>query len=140
MTPSERAKQYRAKTGRTSTAAVRKFRAENPDRAKAIAARAREKQHPGHRFELNIRRKYGLTAEGYAWLFVAQDGACPLCEKPLDLSKPSGAVVDHDHKTGRVRGILHSYCNHKILGMIERGGPIRAKNAIKYLGWANGAP
>lgn len=40
-----------------------------------------------------------------------QGGICPLCKKPIDYSIPREAVVDHDHKTGEVRGVLHRACN-----------------------------
>jgi len=41
----------------------------------------------------------------------AQGGLCPLCGKPIDLKIPKEGVVDHDHDTGEIRGILHRSCN-----------------------------
>lgn len=41
----------------------------------------------------------------------AQGGLCPLCGKPIDYSTPREAVVDHDHDTGEIRGVLHRSCN-----------------------------
>lgn len=40
-----------------------------------------------------------------------QGGICPLCAQPVDLSIPRQAVVDHDHETGEVRGVLCRSCN-----------------------------
>lgn len=40
-----------------------------------------------------------------------QGGICPLCLKPIDLKEKGAAVMDHDHETGLVRGILHRSCN-----------------------------
>ena len=40
-----------------------------------------------------------------------QDGLCPLCGKPIDLSIKGEGVIDHDHDTGRIRGLLHRSCN-----------------------------
>ena len=40
-----------------------------------------------------------------------QDGLCPLCLKPIDTSIPREAVVDHNHDTGEIRGVLHRSCN-----------------------------
>lgn len=40
-----------------------------------------------------------------------QDGLCPLCKKPIDTSIPREGVIDHDHKTGECRGVLHRSCN-----------------------------
>lgn len=41
----------------------------------------------------------------------AQGDLCPLCGKPIDLKIPKEGVVDHDHDTGEIRGILHRSCN-----------------------------
>lgn len=40
-----------------------------------------------------------------------QGGLCPLCGKPIDLRIAREGVVDHDHNTGEVRGVLHRGCN-----------------------------
>ncbi len=49
--------------------------------------------------------RYRLTPEDYESLRAHQDGRCHICgeERPLD--------VDHDHETGRVRGLLCRACN-----------------------------
>jgi hypothetical protein len=44
-------------------------------------------------------------------LKTVQGGLCPLCLKPIDMSIPKEGVTDHDHDTGRVRGVLHRSCN-----------------------------
>lgn len=60
-----------------------------------------------------IEKTYGLTAEGYAELLKAQGGKCAICR-----NKPGKKrlAVDHDHKTGAVRGLLCGRCNHELLG------------------------
>lgn len=40
-----------------------------------------------------------------------QGGLCPLCRRPIDLTIKGEGVIDHDHDTGRIRGILHRSCN-----------------------------
>ena len=43
-----------------------------------------------------------------------QNYLCPLCGKPIDIQvngAKSDYVVDHDHESGEVRGILHRSCN-----------------------------
>lgn len=54
-------------------------------------------------------------------LKVVQGGLCPLCGKPVDLTVPKEGVVDHDHETGEIRGVLHRSCN---------SGEGKASNAI----------
>jgi len=40
-----------------------------------------------------------------------QEGICPLCQQRIDPNERGGMVVDHDHVTGEVRGVLHRGCN-----------------------------
>ena len=47
-------------------------------------------------------------------LLKKQNNKCTLCNKPLE----SDAVLDHCHKTGRVRGTIHRHCN-AALGKLE---------------------
>lgn len=60
-----------------------------------------------------IEKTYGLTAGEYSALFDAQGGRCAICRaRP----KSKRLAVDHDHKTGAVRGLLCSRCNHDLMG------------------------
>lgn len=51
-------------------------------------------------------------------LLQQQGGVCPLCQLPIDMSIKGEAVCDHNHITGRVRGVLHRSCN-AALGKME---------------------
>jgi len=63
-------------------------------------------------------RGFGLTKEQYDALLAAQGGHCATCDRTS--SGPGRRLaVDHDHKTGLVRGLLCNVCN-RTLGMIER--------------------
>lgn len=44
-------------------------------------------------------------------LHKEQGGLCPLCGKDIDLRIKGEGVLDHDHDTGRIRGLLHRSCN-----------------------------
>lgn len=77
--------------------------------ARIAAATEWNKTHPEQRRATHLKRKYGLTPTEYAEMVVAQDARCGICRK----AKPS-LVVDHDHDTGRVRGLLCRTCNAAI--------------------------
>lgn len=60
-----------------------------------------------------IQRTYDLTGVQYAALLELQDGRCAICRaRP----RSQRLAVDHDHRTGRSRGLLCSRCNHDLLG------------------------
>lgn len=66
-----------------------------------------------HNRDLYLRRTYNITLKEYKGILSAQSHKCPVCLKELSgISHP----VDHDHKTGVVRGILCTYCNHRVVG------------------------
>jgi hypothetical protein len=69
----------------------------------------------------SIEKVYGLTAEGYDDLLARQGGKCAICRgRP----KSKRLAVDHDHKTGAVRGLLCSRCNHDLMGSAWDSGAI----------------
>lgn len=54
---------------------------------------------------------YGLEKGEYDKLFQAQGGVCAICRQP----RKQRLSVDHDHKTGMVRGLLCRMCNGRLL-------------------------
>lgn len=82
-------------------------------------------------YEHSILRCYNLTLEDYGWLAYRQEFCCKICNKPLNFFTKEGAVVDHNHRTGKVRGILHSCCNQAI-GLLNED-PVTIDNAATYL-------
>jgi hypothetical protein len=71
-----------------------------------------EAEHKERMIELRrlgqLRRKYGITSEEFNSLASKQNGACAVCKTSFRVTKPN---VDHDHVTGRVRGLLCDGCN-----------------------------
>lgn len=51
-------------------------------------------------------------------LAAEQGNRCCLCQGQLGPKAPLDPVLDHDHKTGAVRGVLHRGCN-SLLGKVE---------------------
>lgn len=71
--------------------------------------------HPDGTYKRHVRY-YGITPRDYKQLVLDQDGACFLCGEPPD---ERGLMVDHDHETGVVRGLLCNECNTG-LGLYQR--------------------
>jgi hypothetical protein len=72
-------------------------------------------------------KRYRLTRAEFEKLLAEQKGCCALCELPLR----EHWQVDHDHFTGKMRGLLHLKCN-VFLGNGEEN-PLRFEQAIAYL-------
>lgn len=107
-------KAHRAQT----TDLVRKRREDNPTRFRTYW----------------LRHRFGITAEEYDAMFQAQGGVCAICKQPETRNLGEGVVnmgVDHDHRTGAVRGLLCHRCN-TIMGMLE-DDPALLTKMIAYL-------
>lgn len=89
-------------------------------------ARTREsiRRNGGNR-KYHLKRRYGITSQEAEALKATQGGLCAVCRKA------EATQVDHDHETGRVRGILCLHCN---AGMgAFRDDPRLIYHAIDYL-------
>lgn len=68
-----------------------------------------------------LKARYGITQADYTALWTAQEGVCAACGNPEDKvirGSLSWLAVDHDHKTGKVRGLLCQSCN-LALGLLK---------------------
>lgn len=88
-----------------------------------------------------LRRVYRLTLKDYGRIFDSQRGVCAICRDrgvPLQHYDPAtGLVVDHDHDTGVVRGLLCARCNSGI-GLLG-DDPRNLDAAAAYLRQTKGA-
>lgn len=56
--------------------------------------------------------QYGLTMEMYDAILEGQGGVCAICKEPHKTGDRTARLgVDHDHESGRVRGLLCRTCN-----------------------------
>lgn len=80
--------------------------------------------------ERNLRKSFGIGVEEYNKMLDAQEGCCAICGTKECVTGRNFAV-DHDHKTGKIRGLLCQFCN-TALGKFQDDKEILS-NAIKYL-------
>jgi len=117
---------------------ARERRKTDPEyRAKQIEySRLWRKNNPGKMAFMKkksiLKHTYGLTLEQYNEMVNRNGGRCYICNKIKKRNNcKNGLCVDHDHKTGQVRGLLCHSCN-RALGLL--GDDIKIlKLAIKYL-------
>ena len=84
-------------------------------------------QCKGCRSNSKIQQKYGLSNERYEKIKAKQDDCCAICK----VEPPDKLCVDHDHLTGKVRGLLCHRCNRS-LGSFNDDIDL-LKQSIKYL-------
>jgi Recombination endonuclease VII len=88
----------------------------------------KERLYGGSR-HYHLKRRYGIGASEFDQLVSDQGGVCPIC------TQPDPEHVDHDHATGRVRGILCFNCNG---GLGQFGDDAeRLVRAQLYLEWSD---
>lgn len=124
-------KRYRCKPCNNKASSA--WTSANPERHAANVARTRRKdpERAARWFRESHWRRQGIAIDmdAYNLLLAQQQGVCAVCAR-----KPHGKytlVVDHCHKTGRVRGLLHNNCN-RALGYLQDDPDVVAR-AADYL-------
>lgn len=110
-------------------------------RACNVKFRATTKTPREYRRDWHLTNKYQMDTVDFECLWIAFKGKCGICG--CDMVMPQNrqgqtmqtVAVDHDHATGRVRGLLCNRCN-KGLGMFDDDIEL-IKNAIKWLEMCN---
>lgn len=77
----------------------------------------------------HLRKNYQLTDCEYTTMLAAQDEKCLICGRHKSNFKYK-LSVDHNHQTGKVRGLLCTRCNFKIAVLEDKTFVVEAK---KYL-------
>lgn len=76
--------------------------------------------HPKNRLVIQrrklLKKKYGITLEQYDELLKSQDGRCAICRC---FPGKKHLAVDHNHETGRIRGLLCTRCNSILVVAFE---------------------
>jgi hypothetical protein len=77
----------------------------------------------------HLKRAYGISPEDFERMKSSQGGLCAICL--LHMKAP---YVDHDHLTGKVRGLLCSRCNSLLAGVERREWLMSAKRYLRNAG------
>lgn len=81
---------------------------------------------------INLKRRYGITIDQYESMLEKQNSCCAICKSispnRLDIDY---FLVDHDHKTGKIRGLLCDPCNKGLANF--KDSQINLTRAIEYI-------
>jgi len=104
---------------------AKQWRKRNPEEAK--------KKNRKQKLKIN----FGMTVDDYDKIFEIQKGVCAICGQP-EISKNQYGLrrlsVDHNHVTGKVRGLLCSRCNIGIGHLnVDKKDVTLLLNAIEYI-------
>jgi hypothetical protein len=92
--------------------AKKKWKLKNPDKVKAYGKSHPKKYDSAKERIMHIKRFYGITLEQYDKMFEEQGGVCAICD---GINKDGRRLfIDHDHKTGKIRGLLCCNCNRGV--------------------------
>lgn len=83
-----------------------------------------------------LMKKYRLTVAQFDALLAQQGGACAICRRREPGGRWNQFVVDHDHDTGAIRGLLCDPCNRG-LGFFQESSSLLSR-AAAYLEAHNG--
>ena len=122
-------REYRADNREKHNATRREYVARNREK---INARSRERRAKSAKIRATyLKYAYGMSIDDYNTMIEAQNGGCGICGKAPDSGRWGRLYVDHDHETGRVRGLLCRDCN-AILGYAN-DEPGLLRSAANYL-------
>jgi hypothetical protein len=63
------------------------------------------------RFAYRMKVEFGITVEEFNEVLIRQNGLCAICGVKFQNKRKKGPHVDHDHRTGKIRGLLCNSCN-----------------------------
>ena len=78
-----------------------------------------------------LKNKFGIDRQTYDDMLELQNGVCAICGTSDPGYKRGAWSVDHDHRSGKVRGLLCNHCN-LLLGH-ARDSIENLRRAIDYL-------
>ena len=99
------------------------WREKNKDKYNSYMRKRNKNRYPVQRL-----KRYNITLEQYHNMLLAQDNRCAICKGPPSDKRP--LAIDHDHSTGKVRGLLCYGCN-RLMVLLDDEGLLAAAVAYK---------
>ena len=116
-------KEYRKNNKQKRKKNDKKYYLKNKHRIKEWVLKNRDKIK-----DFSLKKRFNITLEQYNEMFTKQNGRCKICSKHQSEIARS-LSVDHDHITGKVRGLLCSNCNC-VLGLVKDSVDILEKSKL----------
>lgn len=114
--------------------AYKKWKESNPEKAKERWRMASNRYHGKDPATRNLKcriRRVNMTESEYFKILESQKGRCKICGIEEKYTSKKRLHIDHNHSTGKIRGLLCSNCN-TALGLMKDDVLI-LKSAIQYL-------
>ena len=86
----------------------------SPDGLSAQCTKCYRPTKRQYKWEAHLQNKFCMDAFAYNLILKAQNGVCAICKQPEVIKQNNNIIrlaVDHNHKTGKIRGLLCSTCN-----------------------------
>ena len=88
------------------------------------------KENPEKRQIYQRRNSYGVSPQDFDRMMAEQNYRCAICRQPFGEDRPSRPLIEHDHNTGFVRGLVHYWCNTRLTAVEDKEF---LGNALRYL-------
>lgn len=123
-------REYYQKTKEAHKERSRKWREANRERRKVYEKEYYERNKNKARqydWEYQLRTRYNMTKEEYETILLSQNNCCAICKGKCTRK----FAVDHDHDTGKIRGLLCNKCNRGLGLFLDN--PSFLEEAASYL-------
>jgi hypothetical protein len=118
-----------------SEISLKKYHGKSISEKKEYYKKNRSRYTSEQRFASDLQRRYNLSLAEFQQMKESQNCRCKICSNELIFGKANksenNARIDHNHLTGKVRGLLCHKCN-SMLGMANDNVMVLSK-AIEYL-------
>jgi|SRR5712664_1386876 len=105
-----------------------KYRETHREQERASNRERYRRMSPEARLNMSLMDHYGIGVTQYRTLLGQQEGRCAVCSRVIT----HAPVVDHDHTTSQVRGLLCRRCN-TLIGYLETAGNDVVARAVRYV-------